>query len=145
MGLTWGAEDLSAALGATSNRDKSGNWLPTYEMARSFCLLAAAAAQVAAIDTVFTDFKDVDGLRRYASNARRDGFSGMLAIHPAQVDTINAAFVPTAEELQRATRIVELFEANPGAGTLGLDGEMIDRPHLIQARRLLEMAQDAKT
>jgi len=145
IGLTWGAEDLSAALGATSNRDKSGNWLPTYEMARSFCLLAAAAAQVAAIDTVFTDFKDVDGLRRYASNARRDGFSGMLAIHPAQVDTINTAFVPTAEELQRATRIVELFEANPGAGTLGLDGEMIDRPHLIQARRLLERAQDART
>jgi citrate lyase subunit beta / citryl-CoA lyase len=145
MGLTWGAEDLSAALGAASNRDASGSWLPTYEMARSFCLLAAAAAQVAAIDTVFTDFKDVDGLRRYASNARRDGFSGMLAIHPAQVDTINAAFVPTAQELQRATRIVELFEANPGTGALALDGQMIDQPHLVQARRLLEMAQDAKT
>jgi citrate lyase subunit beta/citryl-CoA lyase len=138
MGLTWGAEDLSAALGATSNRDDSGNWLPPYEMARSFCLLAAAAAQVAAIDTVFTDFKDVDGLRHYAANARRDGFSGMLAIHPAQVDTINAAFVPTAQELQRATRIVELFAANPGAGVIGFNGEMIDRPHLIQARRLLK-------
>jgi len=145
MGLTWGAEDLSAAVGAASNRDASGNWLPTYEMARSFCLLAAAAAEVAAIDTVFTDFKNADGLRRYASNARRDGFSGMLAIHPAQVETINAAFVPTAEELARATRIVELFEANPGAGAMGLDGEMIDRPHLVQARRLLEMAQNAKT
>lgn len=145
MGLTWGAEDLSAALGATSNRDESGNWLPTYEMARSFCLLAAAAAEVAAIDTVFTDFKDADGLRRYASNARRDGFSGMLAIHPAQVASINAAFVPTAEELERAARIVELFEANPGAGALGLDGEMFDRPHLVQARRLLEMAQNLKT
>jgi len=145
MGLTWGAEDLSAAVGAASNRDASGNWLPTYEMARSFCLLAAAAAEVAAIDTVFTDFKNADGLRRYASNARRDGFSGMLAIHPAQVETINAAFVPTAEELARATRIVQLFEANPGAGAMGLDGEMIDRPHLVQARRLLEMAQNAKT
>ena len=115
MGLTWGAEDLSAALGAATNRDENGNWLPTYEMARSFCLLAAAAAEVAAIDTVFTDFKDTAGLRRYASNARRDGFSGMLAIHPAQVETINAAFQPTTEELQRAMRIVELFAANPGA------------------------------
>jgi citrate lyase subunit beta/citryl-CoA lyase len=145
MGLTWGAEDLSAAVGAATNRDENGDWLPTYEMARSFCLLAAAAAEVAAIDTVFTDFKNADGLRRYASNARRDGFSGMLAIHPAQVETINAAFIPTAEELERATRIVELFETNPGEGAIGLDGEMIDRPHLLQARRLLEMAQNVKT
>ena len=145
MGLTWGAEDLSAAVGAARNRDENGNWLPTYEMARSFCLLAAAAAEVAAIDTVFTDFKDTDGLRRYASNARRDGFSGMLAIHPAQVETINAAFQPTTEELQRAMRIVELFAANPGAGVIGLDGEMFDRPHLVQARRLLAMAQNVKT
>ena len=145
MGLTWGAEDLSAAVGAATNRDENGDWLPTYEMARSFCLLAAAAAEVAAIDTVFTDFKNADGLRRYASNARRDGFSGMLAIHPAQVGTINAAFIPTAEELERATRIVELFETNPGEGAIGLDGEMIDRPHLLQARRLLEMAQNVKT
>jgi citrate lyase subunit beta/citryl-CoA lyase len=114
-------------------------------MARSFCLLAAAAAEVAAIDTVFTDFKNADGLRRYASNARRDGFSGMLAIHPAQIETINAAFIPTAEELERATRIVELLETNPGEGAIGLDGEMIDRPHLLQARRLLEMAQNVKT
>ena len=140
-GLSWGAEDLSAAVGALANRDKDGNWLPTYEMARSFCLLAAAAAQVAAFDTVFTDFKDIEGLRRYASNARRDGFSGMLAIHPAQVETINATFLPTAEELQQAARIVELFEANPGAGTIGMDGKMIDRPHLKQAQRLLELAQ----
>lgn len=145
MGLTWGAEDLSAAVGAATNRDENGNWLPTYEMARSFCLLAAAAAEVAAIDTVFTDFKNAAGLRRYASNARRDGFSGMLAIHPTQVETINAAFVPTAEELERATRIVELFEKNPGDGAIGLDGEMIDRPHLLQARRLLEMAQNTET
>jgi len=145
MGLTWGAEDLSAALGAASNRDENGDWLPTYEMARSFCLLAAAAAEVAAIDTVFTDFKDTAGLRRYVSNARRDGFSGMLAIHPAQVETINAAFQPTTEELERAMQIVELFEANPGAGVIGLDGEMFDRPHLVQARRLLAMAQNVKT
>ncbi|MCJ7590136.1 MAG: CoA ester lyase [Woeseiaceae bacterium] len=143
-GLSWGAEDLSAALGAVTNRDEHGDWLPTYEMARSLCLLAAAAAEVAAIDTVFTDFKDSEGLRRYASNARRDGFSGMLAIHPAQVDVINAAFVPTAEELQRAARIVALFAANPGAGTIGMDGKMIDRPHLVQARRLLDMARHLK-
>jgi citrate lyase subunit beta/citryl-CoA lyase len=139
-GLSWGAEDLSAAVGATTNRDADGNWLPTFEMARSFCLLAAAASGVAAFDTVFTDFKNSEGLRRYASNARRDGFSGMLAIHPAQVEVINAAFVPTAEELQHAARIVELFEANPGAGTIGMDGKMIDRPHLVQAKRLLGLA-----
>jgi citrate lyase subunit beta/citryl-CoA lyase len=144
-GLSWGAEDLSAAVGASTNRDADGNWLPLYEMARSFCLLAAAAADVAAIDTVFTDFKNADGLRRYATNARRDGFSGMLAIHPAQIETINAAFVPTAEELQRAARIVELFDANPDAGTIGLDGRMIDRPHLEQARRLLSAARNRES
>jgi len=144
-GLSWGAEDLSAAVGATSNRDEDGNWLPTYEMARSFCLLAAAASEVAAIDTVFTDFKNGEGLRRYASNARRDGFSGMLAIHPAQVDSINAAFVPTAEEIQHAARIVELFEANPGLGTIGMDGKMVDKPHFVQALRLLELARYSKT
>jgi citrate lyase subunit beta/citryl-CoA lyase len=141
FGLSWGAEDLSAAVGALDNRDENGDWLPTYEMARSFCLLAAAAAQVAAFDTVFTDYKDTDGLRRYASNARRDGFSGMLAIHPSQVALINTAFEPSAEELEHAARIVELFEANPGAGTIGMDGKMIDRPHLLQARRLLDRVQ----
>ena len=140
-GLSWGAEDLSAAVGATANRDEEGHWLPTFEMARSFCLLAAAASEVAAFDTVFTDYKNSDGLRRYASNARRDGFSGMLAIHPTQVEVINAAFAPSAEELQRAARIVELFAANPGAGTIGMDGKMIDRPHLVQATRLLDLAR----
>ncbi len=144
-GLSWGAEDLSAAVGATTNRDEEGHWLPTYEMARSFCLLAAAASEVAAFDTVFTDFKDAEGLRRYASAARRDGFSGMLAIHPAQVETINEAFVPTAEEVRQAARIVELFEANPGAGVVGLDGRMIDRPHLVQAKRLLQLARHRHT
>jgi citrate lyase subunit beta/citryl-CoA lyase len=143
-GLSWGAEDLCSALGASSNRDAGGNWLPPYEMARSLCLLAAAASEVAAFDTVFTDYKNDEGLRRYASNARRDGFSGMLAIHPAQVDVINAAFVPTAEEIQQAARIVELFEANPGTGTIGMDGKMIDRPHLVQAKRLLELARYRK-
>lgn len=139
--LSWGAEDLSAALGAAANRDEDGNWLPTYEMARSLCLLAAAAAEVAAIDTVYTDFRDLDGLLRYAQNARRDGFSGMLAIHPAQVDVINAAFVPSRAEIEHAERIVALFDENPGAGTIGMDGRMIDRPHLVQARRLLKLAE----
>lgn len=144
-GLSWGAEDLSAALGASTNRDVDGNWLPTYEMARSMCLLAAAAAEVAAIDTVFTDFKNGEGLRDYAANARRDGFSGMLAIHPAQVGIINDAFMPTTAELENAERIVELFAANPGAGTIGMDGKMIDRPHLVQALRLLAIARQAET
>jgi citrate lyase subunit beta/citryl-CoA lyase len=114
-------------------------------MARSLCLLGAAASEVAAFDTVFTDFKDLQGLRRYASNARRDGFAGMLAIHPAQVEIINAAFIPTAEELEHAVRIVELFEANPGAGAIGMDGKMLDRPHLVQAKRLLGLARHSKT
>ncbi len=141
FGLSWGAEDLSVAVGASTNRDEQGNWLPTFEMARSLCLLAAAAADVTAIDTVFTDFRDHEGLLRYAANARRDGFSGMLAIHPAQIDVINAAFEPSTAEIERAERIVELFDANPGAGTVGMDGKMIDRPHLIQAERLLERAK----
>jgi citrate lyase subunit beta/citryl-CoA lyase len=104
------------------------------------CLFAAAAADVPAFDTVFTDFRDLDGLSIYASNARRDGFSGMFAIHPAQIDVINDAFRLREEEIERAQRIVDLFNANPGTGTLGLDGEMIDRPHLIQAQRILDHA-----
>lgn len=140
-GLSWGAEDLAAAIGASANRTTKGEWLPPYEMARSMCLFAAAAAEVAAIDTVFTDFRDREGLLRYAANARRDGFSGMLAIHPAQVEVINAAFEPTAAEIDHARRIVELFEQNPGAGTVGLDGRMIDRPHLVQAQRILRQAK----
>ena len=137
-GLSWGAEDLSAAVGAVTNRDNEGNWLPQFELARSLCLFAAAAAEVAAVDTVFTDFRDRDGLLRYATQARRDGFSGMLAIHPAQVEVINAAFEATAAELERAARIIRLFDESPGAGTVALDGKMIDRPHLVQAQRLLQ-------
>ena len=139
--MTWGAEDLSAAVGASSNRDENGAWLPSYELVRSLCLFGAHASEVPAIDTVYTDFRDEKGLANYAANARRDGFSGMLAIHPAQVDVINRAFVPTAAELERAERIVALFEENPGAGTLGMDGEMIDKPHLVQAQRILQLAR----
>jgi citrate lyase subunit beta/citryl-CoA lyase len=144
VGLSWGAEDLLAAVGGSANRDADGNWLPQFELARSLCLFAAAAAEVAAIDTVFTDYRDHDGLLRYAANARRDGFTGMLAIHPAQVETINKAFEATVEEIERARRIVAAFEEHPGVGTVGLDGKMIDRPHLVQARRLLEQAEGQK-
>jgi len=143
-GLTWGAEDLSASVGASANRDNDGNWLPPYELARSLCLFAASAANVAAVDTVFTDYKDAKGLARYAANARRDGFSGMLAIHPDQVDPINDAFRPSSEEIDRAKRIVALFADNPEAGTHGMDGEMIDRPHWLKAKRILDIAQQDK-
>jgi citrate lyase subunit beta/citryl-CoA lyase len=139
--MTWGAEDLSAAIGAAASRNEQGAWLPPYETARSLLLFAAHAAEVPAVDTVYTDFRDEEGLATYAAVARRDGFSGMLAIHPAQVDVINRAFVPTAAELDRARRIVEMFAENPDAGTLGMDGEMIDRPHLVQAQRILQLAK----
>jgi citrate lyase subunit beta/citryl-CoA lyase len=114
-GLAWGAEDLSAAVGAMASRDETGAWLPPYELARSLCLFAASAAGVPAVDTVYTDFRDDDGLASYAARARRDGFAGMLAIHPAQVDIINDAFSPSDAEVERARRIVALFEANPTA------------------------------
>jgi len=139
-GLTWGAEDLSTAVGAMTNRDDAGNWLPPYELARSLTLFAAASAGVAAIDTVYTDFRDLAGLAKYVSNARRDGFSGMLAIHPDQVAAINEAFTPSPAEIARAQRIVDLFADNPDAGALGMDGEMIDRPHWLQAKRILEIS-----
>lgn len=140
-GLTWGAEDLAAAVGATATRDERGRWLPPFELARALCLIAAAAAEVPAIDTVFTDFRNTAGLEDYAARARRDGFCGMLAIHPSQVPVINRVFVPSAAEIERARRIVALFEANPGAGALGMDGEMIDRPHWLQARRVIALAE----
>jgi len=139
--LSWGAEDLSAAVGASANRDDDGCWLPPYELARSLCLFAAAAASVRAVDTVFTNFRDDEGLQKSAQDARRDGFSGMLAIHPDQVPIINAAFSPTADELQRAQEIVTLFAQSEGQGVLQLNGEMIDRPHYLQAQRTLDAAR----
>jgi citrate lyase subunit beta / citryl-CoA lyase len=140
-GLTWGAEDLGAAIGAIAIRDEQGRWLPPFELARSLCLVAAAAAEVPAIDTVFTDFRNTAGLEDYAGRARRDGFCGMLAIHPSQVPVINRAFVPSAAEIERARKIISLFEANPEAGALGMEGEMIDRPHWLQARRTIAAAE----
>jgi len=143
-GLTWGAEDLAAAVGATGNRDPEGRWTAPYQVVRSLCLFAAHAAGVAAIDTLWANFRDPRGLEASCSEARRDGFSGKLAIHPDQVGVINRCFTPSAEEIERARRIVELFEANPGAGTLALEGSMLDLPHLRQAQRILELADAAR-
>jgi citrate lyase subunit beta/citryl-CoA lyase len=139
-GLTWGAEDLPAAIGAATSREQDGQYTPPYELARSLCLFGAAAANVAPIETVYPLFRDVEGLVRYAGKARRDGFTGMMAIHPDQVHVINAAFTPTQAEIEHARAVIAAFEANPGAGALSLDGRMIDRPHLVQAQRILAAA-----
>lgn len=138
--LTWGAEDLAAAIGATANRDAGGDWTSPYQLVRNLCLFAAHAAEVAAIDTLHANFRDDAGLERSCAEARRDGFAGKLAIHPDQVEVINQAFTPTPAEIERARRIVGLFADNPGAGTLALEGEMVDIPHLKQARRILAAA-----
>ncbi|MCH7507280.1 MAG: CoA ester lyase [Proteobacteria bacterium] len=140
-GLTWGAEDLGAALGAQTNKDRQGKWTSPFQLARNLCLFAAHAAGVAAIDTIYADFRDPEGLRASCDEARRDGFSGKLAIHPDQVAIINSAFTPSEEDIIQARRIVELFEANPGAAVLSLDGVMLDIPHLKQARNILAMAE----
>jgi citrate lyase subunit beta/citryl-CoA lyase len=141
-GLTWGAEDLGAAVGASRVRDGAGGWTEPYRMVRALCLFAAHAAGVEAIDTLHADFRDQGGLARSCEQARRDGFGGKLAIHPDQVGTINRAFTPSAEEVDHARRVVAAFEAQPGAGVLQLDGRMLDRPHLVQARKILEKSTD---
>ncbi|HEU0097328.1 MAG TPA: CoA ester lyase [Allosphingosinicella sp.] len=141
-GLTWGAEDLPAAIGAATSREEDGGYTAPYEIARAFCLFGAAAAGVAAIETVYPAFRDLNGLAAYAARGRRDGFTGMMAIHPAQVPVINAAFTPSAEEVAHARAVVAAFEASPGAGALSLDGRMIDRPHLVQALRVLAAAAE---
>jgi citrate lyase subunit beta/citryl-CoA lyase len=134
--ITWGAEDLSADIGG-NNRTFDGAYDGPYQLARSLCLLAAAAAGVAALDTIYTDFRDPNGLKAEAVAARRSGFAGKMAIHPAQLETINAVFSTGAEEREWAERVVAVFAANPDAGTLALDGKMIDKPHLVLARRWL--------
>ncbi|ODU27912.1 MULTISPECIES: HpcH/HpaI aldolase/citrate lyase family protein [Sphingopyxis] len=140
IGLTWGAEDLPAAIGAATSREADGDYTDPYRVARVLTLFAAHGAGVAAIDTVFPAIDDGDGLAAYAARARRDGFTGMMAIHPAQVAPINAAFTPSADEVARAQAIVDAFAANPGAGVLQLDGKMVDAPHLKQARHILSLA-----
>lgn len=142
-GLTWGAEDLSAELGAEANRDGNGNFLDPYRLARSLCLAGAAAAQVQAIDTVYVDFRNAAGLRRECEEARRDGFTGKLAIHPAQVPVINEVFTPAAAAIEKARAVVAAFAAEPGAGVVGIDGQMYDRPHLARAQALLARAKEA--
>jgi len=142
--VSWGAEDLSSAIGASSNSDEHGNLTPPYVFARSVCLMAAYAAGVQAVDTAFTDFKDESGLRNNCNDARRDGFLGKIAIHPAQVAPINEAFMPSQAEIDHARAVVELFEQNPDAGTLSLDGKMLDKPHVTQAERLLSIAEQFK-
>ncbi len=141
-GLTWGAEDLPAAIGAATAREADGSYTAPYQLARSLTLFAAHAARVPAIETVYPDFRNLDGLAAYAARGRRDGFTGMMAIHPAQVSVINAAFTPSPEELAHARRVVALFAANPGAGALQLDGRMVDTPHLRAAERLLALGAD---
>jgi citrate lyase subunit beta/citryl-CoA lyase len=139
--LTWGAEDLSAAIGARSNKSESGAWTEPYQIARAQCLFAASAAGVAPIDTLYADFRDTEGLARSCAIARRDGFTGRVAIHPAQVDAINTSFTPSAQELAHARRVVEAFAASPDTGVVGIDGQMYDMPHLKAAQRTLSAAE----
>ncbi len=141
QGLTWGAEDLATALGATSNRNEQGDFTFTYQLARSLCLLASAHAEVQAIDTLSVDFKDMKALAADVQNARREGFSGKLAIHPDQVEVINQGFTPSANDLSHAQRIVDAFAQAQGAGAVQLDGKMVDKPHLTQALRLLQLSR----
>ncbi|WP_380780535.1 HpcH/HpaI aldolase/citrate lyase family protein [Sphingomonas sp. R86520] len=138
VALTWGAEDLADSIGATANCNPDGTYTFTYELARSMCLLGAASAGVTAIETIQADFRNLDALKTRAEKVRCDGYRGMLAIHPAQVDVINAAFAPSADEIAEAQQIVALFAANPNAGTIAFNGGMLDRPHLARAQKILE-------
>ncbi len=139
--LTWGAEDIAAALGASTNRGPDGEYDSVYTLARSLCLAGAVAAGVQPIDTIWADFSDEPGLVRDSKLARQRGFTGKIAIHPNQVAAINAAFTPGDDELAWSRKVIEIFESNPGMGTVGLEGKMLDMPHLKQARRVLELAQ----
>jgi citrate lyase subunit beta/citryl-CoA lyase len=140
IGMTWGAEDLSAELGARANRDDEGQFLEPYRLARSLCLAGAAAAAVPAIDTVFVDFRNDAGFRRECEEACRDGFVGKMAIYPAQVPIINEVFTPSAAAIAHAQSVVAAFAAAPGAGVVGIGGVMYDRPHLVRAKQLLARA-----
>ncbi|MDX8521341.1 HpcH/HpaI aldolase/citrate lyase family protein [Mesorhizobium dulcispinae] len=142
-GLTWGAEDLSAAIGARSARDESGRYTDVFRLARTMTILAAGAAEVAAIDTVFPDFRDMAAFEAECREAERDGFTGKMAIHPAQVPVINAAFTPSADAIERSQAIVDAFTAAGNPGVVGIDGKMYDRPHLRLAERLLARAKAA--
>lgn len=140
LGLTWGAEDLATALGALGNRGADGQWSTAFRTSRALCLMAARAADLQAVETVFVDFRDSEGLRTASRMARHEGFTGRLAIHPDQVPIINECFVPSKEEVERARRIIAAFAQSPNAGTVSIDGLMYDIPHLTQARRTVEVA-----
>lgn len=141
-GLTWGAEDLPSAIGAATSREPDGRFTPPYEMARALTLFGAGAAGVPAIETVYPEFRDGPGLSAYATRGYRDGFAGMMAIHPAQVPVINAAFTPTPAAVAQASRVIAAFAGRPGAGAVQIDGRMFDAPHLKQALRVLEQVAD---
>ncbi|MGI9411236.1 MAG: HpcH/HpaI aldolase/citrate lyase family protein [Hyphomicrobiaceae bacterium] len=144
VALSWGAEDLSSDIGASTNRDDEGKLASVFQLARDLCLLTAVAAEVQPMDTVYVNFRDDAGLERESRIAARDGFTGKIAIHPGQVDTINRSFTPSDEEVAFARRIVDVFANSPGTGVASLDGEMLDRPHLVRAERLLARAQVAQ-
>jgi citrate lyase subunit beta/citryl-CoA lyase len=137
IGMTWGPEDLSAELGAEANREADGSLTEPYRLARSICLYGAAAAKVPAIETIHVDFRNLDALRRDTELSRRDGFTGRLAIHPAQVPVINEVFTPSQAQIDKAKAVVAAFAAQPSAGAVGIDGKMYDRPHLVRAKALL--------
>lgn len=139
-GVLWGGEDLAADLGALSNRAPDGRYGAPYELARTLGLFAAASAQVDAIDAVYTDFRDRDGLKAEALQALRDGFSAKAAIHPDQIEVINTAFTPSADDLAWARTVIAAFDACPGAGVASIDGKMLDRPHYRSAQRVLARA-----
>jgi citrate lyase subunit beta / citryl-CoA lyase len=142
MGLTWGAEDLGAAVGASANLQSNKEWTSPYQMTRSLCLFAAHAAEVQAIDTVMADFKDLERLKVVCNEGRRDGFTGKICIHPAQVEVINEAYSPSSEELEHARAVIKAFTDNPEAGTLQIEGKMIDKPHLVLAERVIAFANE---
>jgi citrate lyase subunit beta/citryl-CoA lyase len=144
-GLTWGAEDLSAEIGARAARDANGRYTDVFRLARTLTLVAASAAQVAPIDTVFVDFRDADSFRTECLEAERDGFTGKMAIHPAQVPIINEAFTPSSEAIALSREIVETFARAGNPGVVAIDGRMYDRPHLKRAERLLARARAAQT
>ena len=142
MGLTWGAEDLGAAVGASANLQSNKDWTSPYQMTRALCLFAAHAAKVQAIDTVMADFRDLDRLKVVCNEGRRDGFTGKICIHPAQVEVINEAYSPSSEELDHARAVIKAFAENPEAGTLQIEGKMIDKPHLVLAERVMAFAAE---
>jgi citrate lyase subunit beta/citryl-CoA lyase len=140
-GLTWGAEDLAGVIGSAANREPDGRWTSPYQLVRSLCLFTAAAANAQPIDTVFVNFRDAEGLRAEAQEAARDGFTGKMAIHPNQVAVINELFTPRPEEIAVSEEIVKAFADNPQVGVIGIRGQMIDRPHLVRAERILARAK----